>query len=262
MKRIHLFEFEDQSWFPDWIRVRMTRMIVVVHRLLGTSQNLSELLAKAIKKTGATSIVDLCSGSGGPMLEVVELLKKEHGIENLKIEFTDLYPNKEMAKKINSQNNPNLSYTESPVDATNIDESKKGMRTMICSLHHMKPVVAKDILKDAKDAHQPICVYEISDNSMPPTFLWWVALPFNFIFALVVSLLVRPMSWQQIVFTFLIPIIPIFFAWDGAVSNTRTYTLEDMDELLEGLHADNYQWEKGTIKGKGGNKLYLLGIPS
>jgi len=237
-------------------------MIVVVHRLLGTSQSLAAIVAKAIKKTGATSIVDLCSGSGGPMLEVVDLLKKDHGIEDLSIELTDLYPNKKMAQQINSQNNPNVRYTENPVDATNIDKNKKGLRTMICSLHHMKPEVAKEILKDAKEAHQPICIYEISDNSMPPTFLWWLALPFNFIFALVVSLMVRPMSWQQIVFTFLIPIIPICFAWDGAVSNTRTYTLNDMDELLEGLHADNYQWEKGSIKGKGGNKLYLLGLPN
>jgi len=32
MKRIHLFEFEDFSWFPNWLRVRMTRLIVVMHR--------------------------------------------------------------------------------------------------------------------------------------------------------------------------------------------------------------------------------------
>lgn len=262
MKRIHLFEFEDQSWFPDWIRVRMTRMIVVVHRLLGTTDTLSEIIADTLKRTNAINIIDLCSGSGGPMLEVIEKLRKDYGFSNATLTMTDLYPNQELAQIINSDNKDYTSYETHSVDATQLSEKHKSLRTMICSLHHMKPEVAKAILRDAKEAHQPICVYEISDNSMPPAWLWWIGLPFNFIFALFVSAAVRPMSWQQIVFTYLIPVIPLCFAWDGAVSNIRTYTLSDMDQLLDGLHADNYKWEKGAIKGKGGNKLYLKGIPT
>jgi hypothetical protein len=73
--------------------------------------------------------------------------------------------------------------------------------------------------------------------------------------------MVRPMTWQQLVFTYLIPILPMFIAWDGAVSNARTYTLEDMGELIHGLSDETYTWEKGKVKGKGGNKLYLLGRP-
>ena len=63
------------------------------------------------------------------------------------------------------------------------------------------------------------------------------------------------------IFTYLIPLIPITFAWDGAVSNARTYTLEDMDILLEDLESVSYAWEKGVIHGKS-KKLYLLGLPT
>ena len=70
----------------------------------------------------------------------------------------------------------------------------------------------------------------------------------------------RPMTVQQIVFTYLIPIIPLTFAWDGAVSNARTYTLKDMDMLLEGLESKDYLWEKGVVKGKS-KKVYLMGMP-
>jgi len=41
-----------------------------------------------------------------------------------------------------------------------------------------------------------------------------------------------------------------------------TYTLEDMEILTEELTTENYTWEKGKNKGKGGNNLYLLGKPS
>ena len=54
-------------------------------------------------------------------------------------------------------------------------------------------------------------------------------------------------------FTYLIPILPLFIAWDGAVSNARTYTLEDMGELIQGLSGEKYSWDMEKLKGKGGN---------
>ena len=73
---------------------------------------------------------------------------------------------------------------------------------------------------------------------------------------------IRPMTWQQLVFTYIPPFpLPLFIAWDGAVSNVRTYTMNDLEELLSDLQSDDYVWEKGTIKGKPGAKSYLLGYP-
>ena len=130
---------------------------------------------------------------------------------------------------------------------------------MVGSFHHMKPMIARKILESAQKSRQPICIFEISDNSFP-IFLWWVALPINFILTLFITPIVRPMTWQQIVFSYIIPIIPLCFAWDGAVSNARTYTLSDMDELLKDLESDDYHWEKGSFEGIT-KKLYLLGLP-
>ena len=132
---------------------------------------------------------------------------------------------------------------------------------MICSFHHMKPEVAKGILKSASESGEPFVLYEISDNSIP---LW--TLPLNVILTMVIVLfvtpLVRPMTWQQIVFTYLFPLLPIFIGWDGAISNFRTYTLSDMELLVQELRSDDYQWEMGAIPGKGAKQLYLLGLPA
>lgn len=261
MKRIQLFEFEDLSWFPDFFRKPMTKYVAAVHKVMDTSESIAEILAKALKATEETKIIDLCSGSGGPMPEVMKILEEKHGLDSIELSLSDLYPNHEIAQKINNDKIQNINYITSPVNALNLDETQKGLRTMLCSLHHMKPEIAKGILKNAKDAHQPICIYEISDNSIP-LWLAWIAIPMGFIMTLFITPLVRPLTWQQIVFTYIIPILPLLIGWDGGVSNMRTYTLSDMDELLEGLHSDNYTWEKGIIKGKGGNKLYLMGLPS
>ncbi len=67
--------------------------------------------------------------------------------------------------------------------------------------------------------------------------------------ALLITPFVRPLTLEQIIFTYLIPIIPFFFAWDGAVSNARTYTIEDMDILLEGIETKVSPWntKKGQV---------------
>jgi len=259
LKRIHLFEFEDFIWFPNWLRKCLTRMMVVMHKLLNTGEEMAALVARGLSYAENNTIVDLCSGSGGPMAEVIEILKKKHNIKSPKLVMTDLFPNVGYAEKVNAMNNPEISYMIDPVNAASVDSNIKGLRTMVASLHHMKPDVAKQILRDAMECQQPLLAFEISDNSYPKA-LWWIAFPVNMLTSLVISAFARPYSIQQFVFTYLIPVIPITFAWDGAVSNARTYTLEDLDILLEGLESEDYSWEKGIVKGKS-KKVYLLGIP-
>lgn len=74
---------------------------------------------------------------------------------------------------------------------------------------------------------------------------------------------VKPLTWRQLVFTYLIPIIPICYAWDGQASLPRMYAANDIDELLNGLGKNNYYWEHGPAKRSNGKKLgtYIVGYP-
>lgn len=237
----------------------MTRLMVVMHDLLRSSDGLSELVERALLHTEHRKIIDLCSGSGGPMIEVLQILRRRNPWKDVELVLTDLNPDRELAHRLNLQQS-GVSYLVEPVDATRIDPTLKGLRTMVGSMHHMRPEAAREILKQAKDEMQPICVFEISDNSLP-TALWWVALPINFLMTFFITPLARPLTWRQSVCTYVIPVLPVAFAWDGAVSNARTYTLQDMDELTAGLESEDYKWEKGRIGGRM-KKLYLLGLPS
>ena len=75
---------------------------------------------------------------------------------------------------------------------------------------------------------------------------------------------VKPLTCRQIVFTYLIPIIPICYAWDGQASLPRMYSLKDLDHLLEGLGSENYIWHKDQLKKRNGKKqgTYLVGLPN
>lgn len=262
MKRIHLFEIEDAKWCPDWMRQCLTNYLATLHKIMGSADVIEPLVARCLEHSQNKTIVDLCSGAGGPMLTVFNRLRQRPGLESIRLIFTDLYPNKSFADTINAKNDPAIRYELSPVDAGDVKEKWSGLRTLICSMHHMRPAVARKILADAFHKRQPLLVFEISDNSAPK-FLWWTAVPLGFLLVLVLTLAVRPLSFRHLFFTYVIPILPLFISWDGAVSNVRTYTQEDMAELLQGLESDEYTWEKGVIRKKGvpGGMLYLMGLP-
>lgn len=261
MKRIHLFEFEDQSWFPNWIRNVMTRMITVVHKLLGTPAQLAELIDETLERTGRRHVVDLCSGDGGPMPEVCARLRQHHGRHDVRITLTDLYPNPEAAKRINEAAMDGLEYLVVPADATSFASNEPHLRTMVCSFHHFRPEQALQLLRSAESCGEPFLIYEMSDNSVPPKYWWWIGLPFNFLFALYVGARARPWSGRQLLMTYVLPVIPLCFAWDGAVSNARTYTPADLSELVEQLPSTNYHWEIKVLEGRPTSRLCLIGIP-
>ncbi len=258
MKRIHLFEFEDLKWFPNWIRICMTRLIMVMHKKFNTSEDMAKLLVKLIKQTNTSTIVDLCSGSGGAMIDTVSHLNNTHKIKNVKLLLTDLYPNLADAERINQKNN-RIQYRTTPLNATNLDTDIRGILTMVGSFHHMKPELARKILVEAQKKRQPICIMEIHKKF--PIILWWLFIPLSAILCLFITPLVKPLTIKQIIFTYLIPIIPICFAWDAVITSGRIYRMEDLDVLLKGLKENNYAWEKGIIKGKS-EKIYLMGYPN
>ena len=266
MKRIQLFEFEDYSWFPNWMRACMTNLIVVLHKMMGISEVLSYLIARVLKEKNLSKIIDLGSGSGGAMPEVLTALHEIGDFSHVALVMTDLYPNQEAANKFNKNTQDKISYSETSVDATDLLNAPNGLKTMINSFHHMSPTAARKILKSAKDNNQSLLIYEMAENKMP-LLLWAILLPFSLVVLMIMTLFmtpfVRPLTWRQLVFTYLIPIIPICYAWDGQASFARMYSFDDVDELLEGLESSSYYWEYGLAKKSNGKKLgtYIVGYP-
>lgn len=262
MKRVHVLEFEDLPAFPAWLRAGLTNNILVFSRLVGIPELLSQLVAKALHAQGLSQVVDLGSGSGGVMPEVLASLRKRPGLEDVTLTMTDLHPNPEAIQRFSQ--GP-ARYKNEPVDATDLATAPQGLKTMINSFHHLRPAQAKAVLASAAASGQPILIYEMADNTMP-FWLWVTTLPIGLTvtggMALVMSLLVRPLSFKQLFFTYCIPLIPLFYAWDGQASMPRIYSLTDLDELLEGLERPDYTWEKGAAKNKTGQGIYLLGMPT
>lgn len=267
MKRIQLFEFEDFPWLPKPIRTGVTNLIVVFHKMMETGEVIAKLIRETKAKYNFSQIVDMGSGSGGAMPEVVKRLNAHRTEEPLNLIMTDLHPNPGIITRINEKEPDYISYRSAPLDATNFSEAPEGLKTMVNSFHHMPPDKARQILKSAQENREPLLIYEMGENFVP-TLLWWLLLPLSLSILIVMVFFmtpfVRPLTWKQLLFTYLIPIIPIVYAWDGQASTVRMYTFKDIDYLLKGLKTENYSWEVAHAQRSNGKKLgyYILGLPT
>jgi len=213
------------------------------------------VIEKGIEASGTNQIVDLGSGGGGGLIWLNQELKKDN--PELKILLTDYFPNIPAFEHTKKQAG-NFEFISTSVDARNVPKELKGLRTQFLSLHHFKPADAKKILQNAVDAKSPIAIFEAQERS----FLSLLAMLFSPLSVVFMTPFIMPFKLGRIIFTYLIPIVPLFVLWDGLVSSLRTYSVKEMNALVKSLdNHESFDWEIKRIQSGPGVILYLLGTP-
>lgn len=253
--RLHLFELHEQSWFPERLRNGVTDGLYTIWKVMfwkNTIPHLRDLLRHSKEKT----IVDLCSGAGGPVPLTIEGLEKE--FHDLKIVLTDLYPNPKLSKYAGDEER--LQYNPTPINAMSVPSELVGSRTLFESFHHFRPHEAKAILSNAVSAKVPIAIFEFQrreffDSILPP-------IPFVLFVGSILSFKHTAFHWTKLLWT-VIPIIPLVLAFDGLVSILRTYTSNELAEMAHAAGTDGFQWEVRQSSSRNMNRMTcLIGWPS
>ena len=253
MARIHLFEFEDLKWFPSFLRNYGTDFLQFLAYKTKMYQPIIPVIQKGIGESDSNQIVDLGSGGGGGLIWLNQELTKTN--PDLKIVLTDYYPNVD-AFEYTKEQADNFEYIKESVDARDVPVELTGLRTMFLSLHHFKPDDAKLILQNAVDSKNSIAIFEAQERSV----LSFIAMFFSPLTVLFTTPFIRPFKLKRILFTYIIPIVPLFVWWDGMVSSLRTYSVKEMQQLVDGLeNKDSFDWEIKRIKSGPGVILYLMG---
>ena len=74
--------------------------------------------------------------------------------------------------------------------------------------------------------------------------------------------MVRPFRWQYLVFTYLLPVLPLIIMWDGMVSHLRCHTEPEILAMAESTEAENWHWELHRPALGPGQLTILLGWPT
>ena len=258
MKRFHLIEITDQDWCPRTIRDAVTDYLQFTLTATKPYAAMVPILAAVLKRTRTQRILDLCSGGAGPWLWLHPILADKGA--SVSVCLTDKYPNIEAFGRSSQLTSQAITHHPESVDARRVPDELTGFRTMFTAFHHFRPEQARAVLGDAVLQRRGIAIFEATQRSALALLLTLLA-P---LMVLIMTPLIRPFRWSRLLWTYLIPLVPLVTLFDGLVSCFRTYTVQELHDLTTGLGTNDYLWDIGMLKGKSTPIpiTYLIGVPT
>jgi SAM-dependent methyltransferase len=256
MKRRHWIEISDEPWCPRGIRSAVTDYCRFVTELSGIHNAVAPLLIEALERTGGRLVLDLGSGAGGPWLRLQPLLRKM-GMD-VTVCLSDHNPDVVAFERARHLSRNAIVYNAEPVNATHVPSGLPGFRTMFSAFHHLDPGQARATLADAVARGEGIAVFEMGGQRSILMLLAVLPVPVRVLLAVP---FIRPFRWSTLLWTYLIPVLPIILLLDSIVSVLRLHDSEDLCGLTKGL--ESYRWSIGTVRGKPVPfpVLYMVGVP-
>jgi hypothetical protein len=255
LPRLHGIEIHEQAWCPASLRDTATDYLQFVANLAGAYNAVAPQLRAALDAAEQKTVVDLCSGGGGPWLSLLPAL----GPDGPRVVLTDFHPNREAFERAVEQSDGRIGYEPAPVDVTNVPSRLEGFRTLFAALHHFRPGDARAILADAADKGQGIAIFEGTERRVLQLLSMVFVVP---ILVLLSMPFVRPFRISRIIWTYLVPLAPLVIVFDGVVSCLRTYTEDEMRELTRGVGGESYRWTIGIERKGPAGVSYAIGAPA
>jgi hypothetical protein len=264
MRRVQLFEWEDQPWLPRVFRDFMTDHLRYSHNEAmrkPVNEAMAARVASLLARTRTTHIVDLCAGGGGPIAEIARILVQEQSLP-VTVLLTDLFPNVAAFKAHEADSGGRVTARYESTNAADVPAELRGLRTMFAALHHFRPSQVKLVLADAVRKRAPIAVFEPMERTVRMSVLVGLM---SFLRGLTHTHRVGKLTFGRALWTYVLPVAPAMFAWDGAVSALRMYTAGELLELAKNVDPTQYEWQAGRfdIRGPFGPMptTYLTGVP-
>ena len=256
---MRLFEFTDQPWLPSIFR---NYVLELLQWQLTTYEIYTPLVTKlkdVLQQIDCHQIVDICSGGGGPILQIQEILEREEGYP-VSVTLSDKFPNPEALRNLNLKLKPKIDYFSDPVDATSIPNHLTGFHTFFTCFHHFDPTAAVQILRDVTAKRAPIGIFEFTERKRSNLF----GMLLSPLAVFCQTPRIESFRLGRFFWTYVIPIIPLIYWWDGTVSHLRTYTLTELKNMVGAVNAPAYHWEIGKISSleTTDSITFLIGVPT
>jgi hypothetical protein len=243
MARFRLVEIHEQRWFPSELRTAVTDLLQLIVSLSGYHRSVKPLLEAALKSAKTNSVVDLCSGGGGPWPDLLQAMRMDG---TLSLCLTDKYPNIASFEKIQRSSQHDVHLVREPIDAECVPRELRGLRTLFNSFHHFHGPHAEHVLADAVEKGQGVAVFEVPQKRAITIFA-------TFLMALGTLLclpFIRPFRFSLFFWTYVVPLLPFVMWFDGAVSCLRCHSVEELRELVAKPSMRAFVWSCGSLRDK------------
>lgn len=255
------FEICDQCIFPSFLRRRCQAMLAAewTHRLpiiqqTSPAEMAATLIVKALDEIkdvegSKLTVVDFCSGGGGPVPIIEKLVNKKRAEQHkpsIPFTLTDINPHID-AWMAASMRSANLGYFPQPVDATNppsavisttvsadgtdtqFRSDTRIFRLYCLAFHHFPDDLARKVLASTIDTSDGFAIVELQDRRLASLLLMFL----DFWLMFVVTVFWFWNDLLQLFFTYIFPVLPFTLSFDGFVSSLRTRTFLEVMTLID-----------------------------
>eukprot|EP00002_Diphylleia_rotans_P032277 TRINITY_DN6767_c0_g1_i2.p1 TRINITY_DN6767_c0_g1~~TRINITY_DN6767_c0_g1_i2.p1 ORF type:complete len:233 (+),score=52.77 TRINITY_DN6767_c0_g1_i2:130-828(+) len=222
-----------------------------------------DLYHQVLKECKESRVVDLSSAASGPLRGIHHSLSVKG--QRIKFVLTHHLPVGDLLTKIVKDAPDDIDFVAEPVLASNVPKSLNGVRSFFSAFQQFDTQTCRAIIQDAVNASQGIAVFEFTERRI---FNLLVAIFIMPIFCLVSAPFQKSFGAAQYVFTFVLPVIPIVMTYDAVVNCLRSYSAEEMWDLVEQVQTTKtpYIWKVGRKPVSpylpGWNVTYLIGYPN
>lgn len=245
LPRLKLFEFCDQSWLKGLWREAYVDCLDNIHFLFAPYQNVPKLLGRWADELGTTEVLDIGSG-GGEQIKTIHIFAIRNNIIMPRFTLSDLYPNTESYQKIMDQiGHQRLHYLTNSVPIANLPQEFKTM-SIFSTFHHLSKVDAESLLLEIVKNRDGLCIFEFTNRRIIDLLM---LLP-SVLIGMTAPLSAKRFHWLKFFISTLIPIIPMMVFFDGIVSVFRSYTSDEIIEMIPKKLKSEFKIESGHLKWK------------
>ena len=238
-----LVELEDTSWFPKILRDQQLGYIGWLVKALNLYRPIPELLTKQLQRYQQIKLLDLCSGSGEPMISIYKIMNL-----NIQMTLSDKYPphNFQMSA---------LKYRPGSTDVLEMNFNRETFYTMFNAFHHFTSTEQIAIVNRMKNSNSPFLFVELLEPTLVVAFKTLIA---NTIGQLLLAPFVKPFSWVRIFFTYIIPINLVTTSYDGTISVLKSKNANHYQTLLSSCANSGYIIQIEKCKAPLQNSLVII----
>ncbi|HBC89469.1 MAG TPA: hypothetical protein DCZ94_21235 [Lentisphaeria bacterium] len=261
MKRYRIKEFHESRHCPQYWRDGMTNFLTFFAIYTDVYRQAVPSVADLLRQSREDTIVDLCSGNGFYMLRFLKSLKELAPGRDVRVLLTDRYPSRSSAWEIAKLKNGNVGYLPEPIDAIDALRRLPGIHVMFSAMHHFDEEELRTLLLIAAANGRPVAFFDYSRRNLPADILPLLLVP---LLIFLTAPLIRPFSWRQLFFIYVIPAIPFLVMVDGFISRLRSYNCLELSEIIKTCNSvQDYHWESGKFNSLMGlcSVRYIIGSP-
>lgn len=223
MKRKHVPQISMQSWYPEILRNCMYEFMTWFVHKTKAAKPFMPVVEEGLQQADNIIVLDKPAGAG----------------------FETLAPFL----------NPDIPLQKVPIQ--NFTAENPGLYVSVNNFHHLSVKEAGSVLEKISAKGHPVVILEGNNDSLWQVFGMLVLVPLSVILT---APFVRPFRWSRLLFSWVIPILPLITCVDGFLALFKLYAPADLDELVSQISTQNYSWRSGKMdNGRGGKIIYLIG---